>query len=292
MVLTRPLTASFKVQRQKKKIMKKVFLSVVVLVLLVTSVFVSCQKSDTQFKEQTNKANSVKSMSRMSSELDTFLQSVDNIGRLHNECMDTLHNYVLSLQSNNWTGSDVAIKNLLVAKMIAFYNSNGIYGGAAHVDILSDQSTLPLSLSIEAKNIVNDIYSAIDSYANGHLSHGEIIDRCIEQKNASFLLLDANEKYTIGSACAVAQYSITYWIDNATKYDNLIGGTNPPTPFSLSTEQAETAKADIAGAVYGGVSGVGGGPAGVIVGASVGAASRSFVKAFELITGIDCWFCP
>jgi hypothetical protein len=271
--------------------MKKLILSVTMLAIATSTIFVACKKGEE--KKETNvslgKSNS-KSNSRLTNDLNVYLQSIDNVGIMHNECMDYLFDYTVALKANNWTGTTNQLLDSFKVKVLSFYASKGI-NGTPYID-LNYQTQIPTTLSTNAQQILNTVYNAINAYGANQISHAQLLNICVSQKSIAFQLADENESYIVGTGCAVAQYSMTYWKENAAKYDQFVNNPTNFDPCAMSDNQKEVGKADVGGAVGGAIGGVAGGPAGIITGAATGAAYASFKKATEKVLGWDLWWLP
>lgn len=252
-------------------IMKKIMIAITMLVATTTTLFVACKKENMRdSKSQTETPTPAKKMGgQVYPDLASFIVSVDSVGMLHNECMDYLYDSLLTVQNSQWIQDSVQVNNFIKAVTIDFFEQKGIDCSSFAGMNMSTLGTIPSNLSNNASTILNAVINAVDAYGNGQISHVQLMGICVQQKELSFQLTDNDERYAIGSSCAVAQYSMTYWKDNANKYDDLINGPNPPVVFAMSDNQRRVGKADLKGAILG----------------PVVAAAASFAVAIKIVAG-------
>ena len=263
--------------------MKKVIFAITMLCIVATSVFVACKKDATINNKNNSIERNNKGLLKEVSGLALYLDRVDSIGILHNQSMDFLYDIVVNMKANNWKGNPNQFDSIVKAKTIEFYATKGI-DLSSQINLSIGQEYVPQEFSTSTKAVLNAVYSAVDNYGDGLISHAQLIDVLVAQKIASYQIEDSNESYIAGVVSSVAQFSMTYWKDNASKYDILIGGTNPPEPCYMSDNQRKVGKADIKGAAWGLLEGP--------FGAMFGGTTSSFIKAIEIVRNYDCWWCP
>lgn len=277
--------------------MKGKFLTILSAITLLLTLITSCKKEKLEKSKSSgiNAANQARSFRELDisedMSLDEFLTVTDSIGIHHNLCMDYLFDYFDSLRTSNWKTNTADELNFLIRKKTGDYFSN-IGFVTQPYNNLSVADSLNTEIQSPAANLlILQINNKVSDFENGIISESDFMESLRQIQVEAFSLTKTNEKFIVGSTASVGNHSFYYWGHLANKF-NVFYGSNPYFKTTISNNQAAVGKADLNGAFWGAVGGSLGGVPGAIIGGSFNAAYKSFVKAIEVKTGWDCWYCP
>ncbi|WP_222166285.1 hypothetical protein [Edaphocola aurantiacus] len=254
--------------------MKKVFLVLGVSLIGFSSFFTSCSKpkvETTQSKPAASTMNGNVSVNMTNSE---YIAAMENLGIVHNACMDYMKEQVQHLVNLNMTPTTKAeFDQMLLLPMQHFMQVNGYdVNNLSSFQLANDYDQS--QLSPEAAEIMSDFKSVMEKYGEDEIGQDQFVDAISALQQRSYNLM-GDEKFIIGAAVTVGKHSTLYWEQNLSTYGTL----DINNAQKMSPSQKAVGYADVVGAVKGGWTGAGGGPVGLILGAAGGAVCNSFATA-------------
>lgn len=274
--------------------MKKIILSVTMLAITASTIFVACKKDEVMTNQKTQKSTTNARLS----ESDFYNMLSDSIGSIHNQALayaftqfqtnNTLQNidsnaaktlaqnYTKEFVANYWTTNEIPFDQNLVDFVCQGVSSNSYNDGNYSQTYLNKKSEL-LTLHTNSNNpsvFKSDVYSFL---AN------------------NLQLLPESERLNFKSFALVLAFSNEYWSSNANNWVDEYNSQNDDDISYAAINVKNVGKADAEGVVSGAIGGAMGGAAaggigalpGAMIGATTGAIYGSVINAVfqKLIPG-------
>jgi hypothetical protein len=266
----------------------------VVIVVLLTAV-IGCQKQPNQMTNTPSQKELYSLGDSTGAKIDTsfatslaeFTTQINSLGEAHNDFLSEEFTRFSALQqSGNVPQSNTAFDSIARQDVAAYIMSNCNIDAAPFLYLNTSNTYVAGS---EAQAIIDSIYAVIDEYGNGSIditAYSSKLDGLIPN---AYAITNYTDRYAAGAAIGIAKFSMNYWDQHFTEWENEFnGGKDGGNSPLMSDRQARVGKADLQGAFKGACEGAAAGSLaggigalpGGIIGAGVHGCAGSLKAAF------------
>ena len=284
---------------------------------LILLIFLSSCKEDIPVNDDIKNYNTLNT-----STYPDYLYNVNLVGTKHNEYLDSMYAKLSRMKSDVESQPNTPLVNFVINEAVIFADNNdfdvtnidttGLTD--SYYDTLSISSFLDTNsfLSQAAENILYQLDSTLNVYANDGMTLMQFETYCDMQITIAYSLGSSTEAYIVGLTLSVAKNSANYW---NSKYDDWMtlleeAESMPVTKnfelnknsrnakFLLSSNARRVIASDIAGAVSGAIGGAMagsafGGPIGAlavgVANAMVCGGATSAISAVAIVVRVPWW---